>query len=69
MLRYEASYTMEMALLMPLLLLAVLLPIYSGYGLYEEVKGTSVYVGEKKSCAEDSLRALKMAGELWEEYK
>ncbi len=69
MIRCEASYTVEIALLMPLILLAILLPVYAGYALYEEVKNTSVYVQEKKSCAEDKIRGMKAAGELWEEYR
>lgn len=67
MIRCEASYTVEIALLMPLILLAVFLPIYAGYNLYGEVKKASVYVQEKSSCAEDVIRGMKTAKEFWEE--
>ncbi|MBO5373515.1 MAG: pilus assembly protein [Lachnospiraceae bacterium] len=67
--RLEASYTVEAALLMPLLFLAILLPVYAGYSLYAEVKNTSVYVAEQKEFAEDTIRKLKLAEELWEEIK
>lgn len=67
--QWEASYTVELSLLLPVVFLTMLLPIYTGYQLYEEGKKTSVCSWDESFCAEDKIRDIKLAGEVWEELK
>lgn len=67
--QWEASYTVELSLLLPVILLTMLLPIYTGCHLYEEGKKTSVCSWDETFCAEDKIRVIKFAGEVWEELK
>lgn len=65
----EASYTVEMAVLMVCLLLAILLPIYVSYNLYAQVKETSLYVQEQKMRGEDTIRLFREAEKYKEDLK
>lgn len=67
--KYEASYTVEMALLLPLLLLTLLLPIYMGYEMYEMTKEESVNGWKDSFCAEKQVRKVRFAEDIWEELK
>ena len=62
----EASYTVELALLMPILFLAVLLPIYTGFRLYEKTQEVSVYV-EREYHPEEGIRMRQIKKELQED--
>lgn len=62
----EASYTVELALLMPVIFLAVLLPVYTGFFLYEKTKVVSAYEKEVGSM-EEKIRNIRLKKELWEE--
>lgn len=67
--KIEASYTVELSLLMPVILLTMFLPIYKGYELCKEVKENSVYVWEDAFCPEEKIRKIKIAENLLEEIK
>ncbi len=57
----EASYTVELALLLPAVLLALLLPVYMGYELYRETVQVSVCGYDTAFCAEEKVRAVRFA--------
>lgn len=40
--KQEASYTVELALLMPFFLFALFMPVHAGYRLYAQAKAKSV---------------------------
>lgn len=58
--RWEGSYTAEMALLLPVILLALLLPVYTAYDMYAEVKASSAYYWDEEFCAEDRIRGMRV---------
>lgn len=58
--RWEGSYTVEMALLLPVILLALLLPVYTAYDMYDEVKADSAYDWDEEFCAEENIRKMRI---------
>ncbi len=67
--KMDASYTVEITLLLPLLILAMFLPIYKAYDFYGEVKKDSAYVWQKDLKPEEKIRKMKFAKEIWEDLK
>lgn len=61
--RWEGSYTVEMALLLPVIILTMLLPIYLAYDLYAEGCETVVYSWDTEFCAEQKIRDMKFVEE------
>lgn len=56
--RFEASYTVELALLLPIVILVLMMPIYTGFRLYEETENTSVCGWNKDYVPEEQLRKI-----------
>ena len=52
--RFEGSYTVEITLLLPLIFMAMFLPIYKAFDCYKEVKQdsgiTRLFTGGTVSC-------------------
>lgn len=67
--RLEASYTVELTLLLPLIILAMFLPVYKAYDFFDEVKQDCAYVWQKDLEPEKKIRKIKFAKELWEDIK
>lgn len=67
--RAEGSYTVEITLLMPLIILAMFLPIYKTFDCYKEVKQDSVYVWKKEFVPEEKIRKIQLAQNIWEDLK
>ena len=65
----EGSYTVELALLLPVLLLSLFAPVYMGYEMYMQTKESSVFVWEEKERAEERVLKIKFAKEVLEEWK
>ena len=57
--RQEASYTVELALLMPILVFVLFEPVYLGYELYECARQASVSGWEEGFDADGRVRVLK----------
>ena len=62
--KQEASYTVELALLLPVFLLALFLPVHMGYRLYEQTRVVSVSGWDASLDAEKRVRQLVWAEEL-----
>lgn len=58
--RWEGSYTVEIALLMPVILLTLLLPIYMAYDMFAEVQASSEYYWDEEFCAEEIVRGMRV---------
>lgn len=67
--RYEASYTVELALLLPVLILTLTLPIYMGYEMYQTAREKSVSGWEEDFCAETQVRRVRFTEDIWEGLK
>jgi len=67
--RLEASYTIEMTLLLPLIFLAMFLPVYMAYDFYEEVREDSAYVWQTELKPEEKIRKMKFAKDVWEDIR
>lgn len=67
--RAEGSYTVEITLLMPLIILAMFLPVYKAFDCYKEVKQDSVYVWKKEFVPEEKIRKMQLAQNIWEDIK
>ncbi len=65
----EASYTVELCLILPLLLFALYTPVSMGYDLYSQTKRVSVCGWNETFCAEEKVRNIKFAGNILEELK
>ena len=65
----EGSYTVELALLLPVLLLSLFAPVYMGYDMYMQTKEASVFVREETERAEERVLKIKFAKEVLEEWK
>lgn len=65
----NASYTVELALLLPVVLFSLFVPIYMGYEMYEQTKKASVYDWDKEVCAEANVLKIRFAKEVLEEWK
>jgi hypothetical protein len=65
----EGSYTVELALLLPVLLLSLFAPVYMGYDMYMQTKEASVFVWEETERAEERVLKIKFAKEVLEEWK
>lgn len=63
----EASYTVELALLLPVVLFVLFAPVYLGYHMYGQTKECSVSGWEQDFCAEEKVRNLKLAEHIWKE--
>lgn len=64
-----ASYTVELALLLPVILGSLFLPIYMSYGMYQQTKEVSVCAWDDKIRAEKTVLKIKFAKEILEEWK
>lgn len=69
MMRQEASYTVELSLLLPVILLALFLPVHLGYELYGQARTASVSCWDEAFCAEGTVRKIKFAENIMEELK
>lgn len=58
--KYEASYTVEVAMLAMVIMLTLFLPIYAAYDLYEETKQASVSGWDNDFCAETKIRMWRL---------
>lgn len=65
----EGSYTVELALLLPVLLFALFAPVSMGYKMYTQTKEASVSVWEEEVRAEERVLKIKFAKEVLEEWK
>ncbi len=65
----EASYTVELALLLPVILYVLVVPVYMGYEMYEQTKAVSVLAWDEKICAEEQVLKIKFAKEVLEELR
>ena len=63
--RAKGSYTVELALLLPLVLFALYAPIYAGYRLYAQTRGVSACGWDESFCAEERVRKIKLQKALW----
>lgn len=69
MMRQEASYTVEIALLLPVVLFVLFAPVYLGYEMYKTAEETFVCSWEEEFCAEDKVRNIKIAQDAWEDWR
>ena len=60
--KQEASYTVELSLLLPVILLALFLPVHLGYQLYGQAREASEICWDEEFCAEETVRGIKFAG-------
>ena len=67
--RQEASYTVELSLLVPVLLFTLFSPVYLGYEMYGQTREASVLGWDEKFCAEDQVRKIKFTENILEEWK
>ncbi len=65
----EASYTVELALLLPVMLFVLIAPIYTGYEMYAQTKQMSASGWEASFGAEKKVRKIKFVKYLLEEWK
>lgn len=65
----EASYTVELSLLLPVVLFVLFAPIYMGYEFYSRTEQVSVSGWDTSFCAEKKVRNIKLAGDILEELK
>lgn len=65
----EGSYTVEVTLLLPLILMAMFLPIYKSFDYYKDVKQDSAFTWDKNFVPEDKIRKIQLAEDIWEELK
>lgn len=63
----EASYTVEMAVLMPIVLFVLLMPVYMGYEMCAQTKQASVCGWDKTFCAESIVWDIKFLEKMSEE--
>lgn len=66
--RQEASYTVELSLLLPVVMFVLFAPLHMGCQLYEQVKQESVNGWDVSFCAEEKVRTIKYAKEIWEGF-
>jgi len=67
--RFEGSYTVEITFLLPLIFMAMFLPIYKAFDCYKEVKQDSGYIWEKNFVPEEKIRKMQLAEIVWEDLK
>lgn len=67
--KQEASYTVELALLMPLIVVVLILPIYMGYDMYSRAKQRPAGGWDESFCAEENVWNRKFAEKVVEEWK
>lgn len=60
--KLEASYTAELSLLLPVLLLALFLPVYLGYELYGQAQKASEFCWDEEFRAEEIVYGIQFAG-------
>lgn len=65
----EASYTVELSLLMPVILFVLFAPLYLGYEMYAQTKEVSVCGWDETFCAEEKVRKIKFAETILEELQ
>lgn len=63
----EASYTVELALLLPVILFSIFAPVYLGFELYKQTMAASVCCWEDGIRAEERVLNIKFAKEVLEE--
>lgn len=59
--KQEASYTAELSLLLPVILLALFLPVYLGLELYEQAQKASAYCWDEGFRAEETVYVIQFA--------
>lgn len=64
--KWEASYTVELALLLPIFLFALFAPIYAGYDLYGQARENVVCGWDESFCASQTVRKIILAKDVWE---
>lgn len=57
--RQEASYTVELSLLLPVVVLVLFAPVHMGFALYGQTKEASACGWDAAFCAEERVRSLK----------
>lgn len=62
--KVNAGYTLELALLMPIVLLTIFLPLHNAIELYGEVKTASEYQWDNTQDAVLELRKYKWANNM-----
>ena len=67
--KQEASYTVELSLLLPVLLFVLFTPLYMGYQMYEKTARASVCGWDKDFHAVGRVREINFAGKFLEELK
>lgn len=60
--KQEASYTAELSLILPVILLALYLPAHLGYELYGQAQKASEFCWDEEFCPEEIARKIKFAG-------
>lgn len=67
--RAEGSYTVELTLLLPLIFLAMFMPIHKAFDCYGEVRQDSVYVWKEEFVPEEKIRKMQLVESIWEEIR
>ncbi len=67
--RQEASYTVELSLLLPIVVFVLFAPIYTGFSLYGQTKEASVCGWDAEFCAEERVRSLTWVEKRKEELQ
>lgn len=65
--RLEASYTVELALLLPVVIFVLLTPIYMGYDMCAQTRKASISGWEEDFFAEKRVRKVKFIEDFWED--
>ena len=65
--REEASYTVELSLMMPVVVFVLFAPVYAGLRLYEQTAEISACGLDQEFCAEEGVRNIKWAKEMRKE--
>lgn len=67
--KLEASYTVEIALLLPVIWFVLITPVSMGYKMYKQTMEASVGGWETAFCAEKRVRMMNSAENILEEVK
>lgn len=65
--KLEASYTVEIALLLPVIWFVLITPVSMGYKMYKQTVEASVSGWEAAFCAEKRVRLMNSAEKILEE--
>lgn len=67
--RQEASFTVELAILLPVVMFVLFAPLHMGYRMYEQTKEKSVSAWDSAFCAEEKVRKIRFVENVWEGLK